>query len=211
MNLVVIWNKIRATCTPELNRLLFDLLEAKTLNSPKEEQLLHYTRLVVVRELHKEGHQQNFHLKRQKEGESITHFMARLQTLAKFCKFTVTFPPKTDCHRHIDYSSDMMAEQMMARLNIDHQTKISTEAATLTTIQQKFDGLVSLKMTDCSTSPFWQYHAPHYDSQYAEVRPQEAVPGSYDLTDPTICQALLRMWKIFTSQWIKKPWVLIVR
>ena len=64
-------------CTPELNRLLSDLLAAETLNSATEEQLLQHIRF-TVRGLHKESHQQNFHLIRQKD------FVARLQTLAKF-------------------------------------------------------------------------------------------------------------------------------
>ena len=43
----------------------------------------------------------------------------------------------------------MVVGQMEAGLtNIDHQTKILAEAATLTTLQQKFDRLVSLEMTD---------------------------------------------------------------
>ena len=43
----------------------------------------------------------------------------------------------------------MVVAQMVAGLaNIDHQTKILAEAATLTTLQQKFDRLVSLEMTD---------------------------------------------------------------
>ena len=79
----------------------------------------------------------------------ITHFMARLQTRAIFCKFIVTCPNKPDCGWRIDYSSDIVAEQIVAGLaNIDHPTKILAEAATLTMLQQKFDWLVSLEMTD---------------------------------------------------------------
>ena len=65
-------------CTTKVNRLLFDQLGAKILNSATEEQLLLHIRLVVVRGLHKEVHQQNFHSMGQKEEESITHFLARL-------------------------------------------------------------------------------------------------------------------------------------
>ena len=56
MNLVVIQNELRTACTPELNRLLFDLLRAKKLNSATKEQLLQHIRLIAVRGLHEEVH-----------------------------------------------------------------------------------------------------------------------------------------------------------
>ena len=47
----------------------------------------------------------------------------------------------------------MVAGQMMAGLaNTEHQTKILAEATTLVMLQQKFDRLVSLEMTDHSTT-----------------------------------------------------------
>ena len=94
---------------------------------------------------------------KQKEGESITHFLARLRTLVKFCEFSVICPKKPDCGRHVDYSNDMVAGQIVAGLtHTDHQTKILAEATTLVTLQQKFDRLVGLEMTDHST--------PHFNS-----------------------------------------------
>ena len=154
-NPAIIRNELRAAYTSELNRLLFDLLGAETLNSATEEQLLQYIRLVAVRRFHEEVHHQNFHSMRQKERESIPHFKARLRTLAKFCEFSVTCPNKPDCSQHINNSSDMVAGQMVAELaNTDHQTKMLAEAATLTTQQQKFNRLVSLEMTDQSTLYF---------------------------------------------------------
>ena len=73
----------------------------------------------------------------------------------------------------------MVAGQMVAGLeNIDHQTKILAEAATLTTLQKTFNRLVSLEMTDQSTPSIQQLHALHHNGQCAEVRRQEAVLGS---------------------------------
>ena len=147
-NPVIIQNELRTTCTPELNRLLFDILGAETLKSSTEEQLLQHIKLVVVRRLHKEVHQQKFHLMRQKKGELIMHFLVRLWTLAKFCEF-ITFLYEPDCGRQINYSSDMVARQMVTGLtNTELQSKISAEVTTFTTLQQKFDRLISLEMTD---------------------------------------------------------------
>ena len=153
-NLSTICNELRMACTPELNRLLFNLMGAEALNMASEDQLLQYIKLIAVRGFYKEVHQQNFHSMKQKEGELITHFLARLWTLAKFCEFTVACSNKPDCGRCVDYSNNMVAGQIVAGLaNMDHQTKILVEAITLVTLQQNFDRLVSLEMTDHSTPP----------------------------------------------------------
>ena len=49
MGPAIIWNKLKTACTSELNRLLFDLLGAKMLNSITEEQLIQHIRPVMVR------------------------------------------------------------------------------------------------------------------------------------------------------------------
>ena len=49
----------------------------------------------------------------------------------------------------------MVAEPMVEGLtNMDHQTKILAEVVTLTMLQQKFNKLVSLDMTDQAITPF---------------------------------------------------------
>ena len=45
----MIQSKPRTQCTPELNKLLFDLLGAKMLKSATEEQLIWHIWLVAVR------------------------------------------------------------------------------------------------------------------------------------------------------------------
>lgn len=95
MDPAVIWYELRIVCTPDVNRLVFGLVGAKTLNSATDEQLLRQIQLIDVRELHKEVHRENFHSMRKKEEESITHFLAQLWALAKFSVFIVTCPNKT--------------------------------------------------------------------------------------------------------------------
>lgn len=91
MDPAVIWNKLRMACTPEVNRLLFGVVGAETLNS--DEQLLQQIQLIDVKGLHKKVHRENFHSMRQKEGKSITHFFSSV----KFSVFIVTCPNKSDC------------------------------------------------------------------------------------------------------------------
>ena len=149
---VVIRNELRITCTPELNRLLFDLMGPETLNTATEEQLLQQIKLITVRGLHKEVYRQEFHSMRQEEGETITHFLARLRAVARFCGFVVVCPNEKNCGWQVNYSSDMVAGQMVAGLaNAEHQSKILAEASNLTTLERKFDRLVSLEATAKST------------------------------------------------------------
>ena len=75
-DLVIIQNKLRAACNPNMHRLLFNLIGPDTLNSVMEEYLLHHIWLVAVKGLHKEVYRQNVYLMRQKDGESVTHFLA---------------------------------------------------------------------------------------------------------------------------------------
>ena len=57
----VIRNELRSVCTPETNRLLFELIGPEALNTATEEHLLQQIQLVAVKGLHKEVHRQNFH------------------------------------------------------------------------------------------------------------------------------------------------------
>ena len=89
----------RMACNPDVNRLLFDMIGPETLNSATEEYLLHQVRLVVVQGLYKEAHRLNFLSMWQKEGESVTHFLAHLRTQAKICEFRVACPNEMNCGR----------------------------------------------------------------------------------------------------------------
>ena len=80
--------ELRTACSPNVNRLLFQLLGSETLNIATEEQLLHQIRLVAMKGQHKEVHRHTFHNIRQQEGEGITYFLAKLQSQARLCEFT---------------------------------------------------------------------------------------------------------------------------
>ena len=139
-DLAVIWNELKMACNSDVNRLLFDLIEPEILNSAMEEYLLHQIWFITVQGLHKEVHWQNFYLMRQKECESVSHFLARLRAQAKFCEFRVVCPNEMNCGWQVDYSNDMVAGQMVAGLaNMEHQSRVLVESITLTTLEQKFN------------------------------------------------------------------------
>ena len=66
-------NKLRASCSEDVNRFLFEFVAAETLNKATEEELLQHIRAVAVKTTHKEVHRMNFGKLIQSEGEFITH------------------------------------------------------------------------------------------------------------------------------------------
>ena len=116
--------ELRASCSPDLNRMLFEFVGADVLNTCTETQMLQHIKSVAVRETHPEVHQTTFNLMKQDQGEAISRFVARLKAKAYLCKFEVTctdhYPAKT-----ISYADQMVAQRLVAGLaNVDHQRKI---------------------------------------------------------------------------------------
>ena len=145
-------NELRSSCSPTVNRLLFDFVGAETLNSCTEQQLLQHIKSVAVKGIHKEVHHQRFHSLRQSEGESVTHYLAKLLSQASLCDFRVKCPNES-CQAQVSFSEEMISGQLIASLaNMDHQGKVVTEADSLTSLQAKFNKLVSLETTDQATS-----------------------------------------------------------
>ena len=146
-------NELRSCCSSEINKLLFDLIGSERLNTTTESDLMAHIKSVAVKGMHIEVHRQTFHAMKQSEGESITHFLARLRAQANFCNFIVQCSNATICTQKVSYAEDMISGQMIAGLvNTEHQGKVLAQVATLTTLQQKFDLLVSLETTDQSRS-----------------------------------------------------------
>ena len=118
-------NELRAACSKEIDKLLFNFIGADVLNSSTEEELLNHIKSVAVRGLHKEVHRQTFQSIRQKEGEPVTHFLARLRSQADFCEFSVKCSNTPDCGRQISYAEDMISGQLIAGLiNNEHQSRL---------------------------------------------------------------------------------------
>ena len=144
-------NELRCTCSHEVNQLLFDIVGPRTLDGCSETELLAHIKSVAVQGSHKEVHRQRFQALKQDEGQLVTSYLAKLKSQAKLCDFNVTCS-NPHCLRSVSYSTNMVAGQLIAGLyNADHQAKVLAEAASLTTLQAKFDRLVSLETTDLAT------------------------------------------------------------
>ena len=142
-------NELRCTCSHEVNQLLFDLVGPTILDACTEAQLLDHIKAVAVQGSHKEVHRQKFQAIKQEEGQNVTSYLAKLKSQAKLCDFNMEC---SGCNQPVSYSTNMVSGQLIAGLhNTDHQARVLAEAATLTTLQSKFDRLVSLETTDLAT------------------------------------------------------------
>ena len=164
--------ELRAACSPDVNKLLFEIVGPSTLNVASEEEMLAHIKSVAVKGVHKEVHRMNFSKIKQGDGENITHFVARLKSQASLCSFTV----KCGCDESVSYAEEMVAQQLVAGLrNHDHQAKVLSEATVLTTLKSKVDRLQSLEATDESAN---KLHAPMTQSNAAAAKSSYKQAGS---------------------------------
>ena len=148
--------ELRAACSTEVNKMLFEFVGPATLDECTEDDLLNHIKSIAVKQVHHEVHQMNFHLMRQDEGESISRYTARLKAQACLCKFEVPSGTTT-----ISYADQMVAQRLVSGLhNRDHQRKVLAEAATLTSLEAKVKRLQLLETTDESASILHGIAAP---------------------------------------------------
>ena len=140
--------ELRASCSVDLNKMLFEFVGADVLNVAAEDEMLGHIKSVAVKQTHPEVHQTSFNLMKQDQGESINRFVSRLKAKAFLCKFEITCADH-DPPRSISYAEHMVAQRLVAGLaNLDHQRKILSEAATLTTLDAKIKRLQILETTE---------------------------------------------------------------
>ena len=147
----IIRMELRAACSPDVNRLLFEYIGADDLSTAVEGDLLQYIKSVAVTDTHKEVHRMQFFRLSQMDGETITQYVARLRSHAVLCQFKIACSDHTR-ETFVNYSDDMVTQQLISGLkNPQHQSRILSEAAALPTLQQKIERLHCLESTELST------------------------------------------------------------
>ena len=141
--------ELRASCSSDVNKLLFEYVGPTQLDGATEEELLAHIKSVAVKGLHKEVHRMNFGKMRQADGESITHYVARLKSKASLCSFVISCA----CQENVSYAEEMISQQLVTGLrDQQHQSKILSEASTLTTLKAKVERLQILETTEEATT-----------------------------------------------------------
>ena len=144
--------ELRAACSDDVNKLLFEFVGAGTLDGCTEEELLGHIKSVAVKSVHKEVHQVAFNKILQNSGESVTNYVARLKAKAFLCEFEVSCTDHNPVIR-ISYAEQMVSQRLLAGLsNQEHQRKILAEAPTLITLYDKVKRLQILETTEESVS-----------------------------------------------------------
>ena len=173
--------ELRASCSAEVNKFLFEYVGTPTLNASSEEELLAHIKSVAVKTVHKEVHTLAFNAMKQEKGESITHFVGQLRSKAFLCGFEV------ECTSHtppikLSYAEKMIEQRLVAGLhNPEHQRRILSEAAALTTLEAKVKRLQVLEATEESAAllnPTPPSHAAGARSSYkkSQTSPVNTTP-----------------------------------
>ena len=145
--------ELRACCSIDVNRLLFDFIGPEVLNRATEEDLLNHIKSVAVKGVHKEVHRLTFTKIQQADNEPVTQFVARLKAQATLCDFSIECP--SGCGK-VSYAEDMISHQLVAGLrNQEFQSRILSEATSLNTLKLKVDRLQTLESTE-ESSQFMQ-------------------------------------------------------
>ncbi len=154
-------DNLRQCCSSSLNKRLFDLKSAATLNAATEIDLLKWMMEIAVKRVHKEVHRTQFVNLRNKQGESVTAYLGRLKAESSLCDFRITAPATCSdmnctCANHgihVNYQDDMVATQLVAGLyNTDHKVEILSESAELGDLDKKFERLLVLEKSGTSLS-----------------------------------------------------------
>lgn len=184
--------ELRASCSVDVNKFLFEFVGPTVLNNATEEDLLNHIRKIAVKSTHKEVHRMNFGKMNQSEKETITLYVARLKAKAALCDFNVMCAA-TDPPTPVSYADQMIAQQMIAGLrNQQHQSKILSEASILTTLQSKIERLQSLETTDESTNemqgmPIQPTQAAAAHSQFKRNKKVPTTARNQELTEGKVC------------------------
>ena len=151
--------ELRQSCSNEINQILLGFIGRDKLNSVSEEELLKYIKSVAIVVVHREVHRQNFGKLDQAEGESITHYMARLKSQAMLCEFTVDNPERLT---EVSFAVIMIGTQTIAGLhNKEHQASVLRDTVSLSSSKGTFEKLLTLETTDKST-PYLGVRSPSH-------------------------------------------------
>ena len=85
-------DNLRQCCSTQLNKRLFDVKGAATLDAASEVDLLAWIKEIAVQGVHKEVHRTQFVHCKQKQGEKLNSYHGRLKAESKLCDFRVPAP-----------------------------------------------------------------------------------------------------------------------
>ena len=130
-------DELRACCSMELRKTLFDLL-GSSLQTLDEDGLLEKIRSVAVIGKNKAVHRKEFYEIHQAPDEPINRFVAKLRSKAERCNFTQKCS-KNDCDQSNNYGDEMVKDQMVCGLyDKDIQQEVLAKDKQLSTFEETY-------------------------------------------------------------------------
>ena len=148
--------ELRNACHENVDKLLFEFVGAKELNSTRltEKALLDHIKHVAVGSTHKDYERWKFNQICQQEGEPVTKFVARLKAQALLCDFNIHVSAGNTKVAH-SYAEDMISQRLTSGvINPEHREKLLSEAPNMKSLKEKVDKLMSLEATEQVSSKF---------------------------------------------------------
>ena len=107
--------ELRACCSSDVNKFLYEYIEPTKLNCCTEEELLLHIKTVAVKVVHKEVHCMGFNSLMQAAGEPVTQWVARVKAKAFLCNFEISC---TCCEEPqlISYAEEEIPQRLVAGL-----------------------------------------------------------------------------------------------
>ena len=131
-------DELRACCSKELRKTLFDLVGSSTLKSLGETDLLEKIRSVAVIGKNKAVHRKEFYEVQQAPDEPVNRFVATLRSKAERCNFTHKCA-KEGCEQVNNYGEEMVKDQMICGLyDKDIQQEVLAKDKQLSTFDETY-------------------------------------------------------------------------
>ena len=128
-------DELRACCSKELRKTLFDFIGASTIEGYTEEQLLEKIKETAVIGKNKAVHRKEFYEIIQAPDEQLKLFVAKLKAKAERCNFTMECTA-AGCTEVLNYGEQMIKDQMTTGLyDKDVQQEVLAKDKTLTTLE----------------------------------------------------------------------------
>ena len=155
--------ELRAACTVDLRRNLFDFIGEKGLSLCDEANLLKHIKQIAVEGKNPAVHRQEFYAITQSPDQPVTAFVGSLQAKAAHCCFNT----KCECGKDASYTEDMVADQMIVGLyDKDVQAEVLSKDASLVSLKDKINYIGAIEEGKRATSSLGSSSVAANKSQY---------------------------------------------
>ena len=139
-------SELRAACSEDLRRELFDFVGGPTLKTIGEKDLLEKIKTLAVKGSNKAVHRKQFYAMLQDQGQPVQAYVAKLRGKADHCQFVLKCSSEACNHQVNSYAESMVEDQMVTGCaDPDIQEEVLAKDAQLTNFQAKFDLIQALE------------------------------------------------------------------